>query len=314
MQKGIKLPASYTYITAFLTMSCNLNCSYCLNANNKNFDRKDFKIISGEKWVEALNRIVSRPEVPITFTGGEPFLHKDFIYIINNLKPELNIDILTNLKWGEKGLEKFIAEIKPERIKRDSPYASIRVSYHPEQMGNGEELVENVKKLQNAGFSIGIWAVQHPDSKTLESITQMQFRCREKGIDFRLKDFVGKYEGKDDIGRFFSILYGNYSKYSNSCFQETTKNCLCKTRELLIGTDARVYRCHRDLYAQEHSIGNLLDNNFKISEEFMPCGNFGQCEPCDVKVKTNHQQQPGYTSVEIKEISQALPLKEIFDV
>ncbi len=300
-KKEIKIPNNYKYIAVFLTMRCNLKCSFCLNSlyKSKKFNRTKFKEISGKEWVNSLNRIESKPEVPITLCGGEPSLHKDFIYIINHIRPKLKIDILTNLLY-DKGVERLIKEVNPNRIKRNSPYASIRVSYHSEQMGNGEKLVKNVKRLQDAGFSIGIWSVQHPHPKNLESITQMQFKCREVGIDFRLKDFTGKYEGVDDSGKSFSITYGDYSKYPNSILQDETKNCWCETSELLIGPDGNIYKCHRDLYSEEFPIGNIADNKFQIEDIFRQCNNYGQCHPCDVKVKTNYKQELGHTSVEIR--------------
>ncbi len=289
----IKIPENYKYISAFLTMRCNLGCSYCLNnlEISKNFNRAGFKEISGKQWVESLNRIKSRHEVPITFSGGEPFLHPDFFYILNNLKPELNIDILTNL-YNDKLVERFIKEINPERVKRNAPYASIRVSYHPEQM-DALKLVENVKKLKDAGFYVGIWSVQYPSPQQLQAITQMQFICKDARIDFRLKDFTGSYKGE---------IYGDYSKYPESVNNEKLKFCLCKTSELLIGPDGQVYRCHRDLFSEENPIGNILDNRFKIEDKFRPCYKYGQCHPCDIKVKTNYKQGLGHTSVEIKGI------------
>tara|TARA_Y100000034_G_scaffold45936_1_gene56489 strand:+ start:19185 stop:20078 length:894 start_codon:yes stop_codon:yes gene_type:complete len=292
-KRGISIPKEYKYISAFLTMRCNLSCSFCLNDFENDLNRERFNEISGKEWVNTLNKIEPKQNIPITFSGGEPFLHKDFIYIINNLKPELNIDILTNLIWGKKGLEKFISKINPERIKRNAPYASIRVSYHPEQMGDGKKLIENVKKLKDAGFSVGIWSVLYPGSKQLSAINQMQFRCKDAEIEFRLKEFTGEYNGKP---------YGNYSKYPNSILEENTKSCECKTSELLIGPNGDTYRCHRDLYARENTTGNITNPNFQIKDIFRLCNQYGKCNPCDVKVKTNHKQELGHTSVEIKEI------------
>ena len=292
----IKIPDTCKYISVFLSMRCNLNCSFCLNAFDKSFNRRRFEEIPGEAWIKALNRIESRSEVPITFSGGEPFIHKDFIDIANNLDPNLNIDILTNLYPNSTShknrLDRFLEEVNPKRIKRDSPYASIRVSYHPEQM-DADTLIKNVKRFQDKGFSIGIWAVLYSSSKQLSAINQMQFRCKDAGIEFRLKEFTGKYKGE---------LYGNYSKYPESVFQEKTKSCSCKTSELLIGPNANVYRCHRDLYAEENSIGNLTDPDFRTEGKFRPCDKYGQCHPCDVKIKTNYKQQLGHTSVEIKNV------------
>lgn len=292
----ITIPKEFKYIAIFPTMRCNLNCSFCLNSldKNKEFQRTKFKEISGEQWIGALNRLVSRPEVPITFSGGEPFLHKDFIHVINNIKPELNIDILTNLQWGEEGIKRFIKEVNPERIKRQAPYPSIRVSYHPEQM-DAAKLVENVKKLQDVGFSIGIYSVQYPSPQQLQAITQMQFRCLDAGVLFRLKDFTGEFKGE---------LYGDYSKYPealSSLFKP--KERLCRNSDLIIGPDGNVYKCHRDLYSEEFPIGNLTNPEFNLLYEFRKCFNFGKCHPCDIKLKTNYKQQLGHTSIEIKEIS-----------
>ena len=192
---NLVLPEHYKYIAALITMRCNLDCSFCLNAfSSKHFNRRSFSEIGGKYWIEGLNRILPKTGVPVTFSGGEPFLHRDFIDIVNNLKKDLEIDILTNLQWGVNGIERFINNVDPNRINRNSPYPSIRVSYHPEQMGNGASLIENVKKLRDAGFKIGIYAVQYPSPKQLEAITQMQFRCANEDLFFRIKDFTGKYE------------------------------------------------------------------------------------------------------------------------
>jgi hypothetical protein len=284
--KPVKIPEDYNYIACFLTLACNLDCSFCINTFGETGSAK--KHLSGKEWVRGLNRIISRDDLPLTLQGGEPTLHKDFIYILNNLKPELNIDILTNLQFDEGEL---IRRVDPERIKRDSPYASIRVSYHPEVM-ELEPLVKKVCKLQGAGFSVGIWGVTHPVQS--EQILEAQERCKALGIDFRTKEFLGEYQGR---------LYGTY-RYEGACEKISKKRVLCKTTELIIGGDGSVYRCHSDLYEGRAPVGNILDPGFGIEEVFRVCDFFGHCNPCDVKVKTNRFQRFGHTSVEIKELSE----------
>ena len=186
--KQIPLPVSYNYIGVFLTFGCNLKCSYCIN----NFEGSLLKrrIISGKEWVRLLNRLLCHQNLPVSLQGGEPSIHPDFIYIINNLKPELNIDILTNLNFD---IEKFIKLVDPDRIKRDAPYSSIRVTYHPETM-DFEETIDKVLKMLKKGYSIGIWSVLHPYHK--EHILKAQEECEKRGIDFRTKEFLGEYNGK----------------------------------------------------------------------------------------------------------------------
>lgn len=280
---SVRIPEHYNYIGAFLTLGCNLRCSFCIN--HYGTDGFEKKHLSGPEWVKGLNRIESRADLPITLQGGEPSLHKDFIHILNNVKPELNIDVLTNLQFD---VDEFISKVDPERIKRDAPYASIRVSYHPETMELAP-LMKKVLRLQDRGYSIGIWGVMHPAQA--EEILAAQEKCKREGIDFRTKEFLGEYKGE---------LYGTF-KYEGSVEKKFKKTVMCKTTELIMGPAGSVYRCHSDLYEGRAPVGNITDPEFRIEDIYRTCEHFGHCNPCDVKVKTNRFQQFGHTSVDIQE-------------
>ncbi len=277
----INIPLSYNYIAVFLIFRCNYKCSYCINY----FEVAKFsrKIISGKEWIKALNRINSRPDLPLTLQGGEPTIHKDFYEIVNNIKQESNIDLLTNLQFD---IYDFMKNVKPDRMKREAPYASIRVSYHPEQT-NEEELIEKVLIMQERGYSIGIWGVLHPNYEN--KVLAVQKVAQKKGIDFRTKEFLGFHEGK---------LYGKY-KYPGAAAMKDKKNCICKTTELLLDSEGLAHRCHHDLYEGYKPIGDIKDDKFQIEDKFRPCSVYGFCNPCDIKLKTNRFQHSGHTSVEI---------------
>lgn len=281
--KPLIIPESYNYIAVFLTLNCNLSCSFCINDFGTKARRVARRPLSGKEWADGLNRIISRPDLPVTLQGGEPTLHRDFIYIVNNIKPELNIDVLTNLR-DEKI---FIGKIEPNRLKRAAPYASIRVSYHPEQM-DLSKLVDKVLKMRDADFSVGIWGVMHPDRK--EEIKIAQKICKNKGIDFRTKEFLGEHKGK---------IYGQY-RHPEAISKKTKKTVFCKTSELIIGSSGDIYRCTADVYENRQPIGHILDPDFQIKDKFKTCDWFGHCNPCDIKIKTNRFQVFGHSSVEIK--------------
>jgi sulfatase maturation enzyme AslB (radical SAM superfamily) len=283
--KKIELPKSYNYIACFLTFECNLKCEYCINYfGNGSILKK--AVIPGEKWVQILNRLDCASDLPVTFQGGEPALHPDFIWIIKNLRKSLNIDILSNLNLN---VDEFIDSIEPDRLSRKAPYPNIRVSYHPQYM-NLDELIKKVLKMQNAGFSIGIFAILHPEFKQV--ILEAQGKCRNLGIDFRTKEFLGVFNGQ---------LYGSYF-YPQAVGNVSQKSCLCKTTELIIDPEGNAYRCHHDLYRDHAPLGSLLEPSFEINDVFRECGNFGDCNPCDIKIKTNRFQVYGHASMEIKDI------------
>ena len=280
--KPLIIPKSYNYIAVFLSLSCNLKCSYCINHYGESNLPKGH--LSGRDWVRGLNRIESRDDLPITLQGGEPSLHKDFIYILNNIERSLNIDVLTNLQFDEN---RFMRDIHPDRIKRNAPYASIRVSYHPEVM-DLDPLLEKTLELLRNGYSVGIWGLAHPNNEKLNE--EAKRKCSELGIDFRLKEFLGKFNDR---------LYGTYF-YKGSVENTLRQNVLCKTTELIIGPNGMIYRCHGDLYEDRESVGNILDPEFEIKDIYRECNYFGHCNPCDVKLKTNRFQKFGHTSVTIK--------------
>ena len=280
--KTVRVPEAYNYIGMFLTFGCNLSCSYCIN--NFEHDLLRRKITPGKEWVKYINRIESPPDLPVTLQGGEPSIHPDFFYIINNIKPELNIDILTNLQFD---LDEFTKKVDPERVKRDAPYASIRVSYHPETM-DLDDILKKTLKMQKAGFSIGIWSVLHPTVQ--EHVREARKKGVDMGIDFRTKEFLGEYNGK---------LHGTY-KYPGACEMKFKKKVLCKTSEFLTDPEGSIFRCHHDIYKGVNSIGNLFDPEYELQDIYSECDYFGYCNPCDIKIKTNRFQEFGHTSVDVR--------------
>lgn len=277
------------YIAVFLTFACPYRCSYCINSFESEPGRYG-RMMRGPDWVRGLSRLTNleKPDglVPVTLQGGEPSMHPEFYEIINALPERIRIDILTNLSFD---VEEMIAKVNPDRLRREAPYASIRVSYHPQQMDLDETLAKTHRLLE-AGFHIGVWSVRHPQQE--EIVLAARERAAREGIDFRLKDFLGYYRGK---------LYGQY-KYPDACSMQAKQRVQCRTTELILGPGGEAYRCHHDLYENYPPVGHILDPGFQPAGEFQSCDCYGYCNPCDIKVKTNRLQQFGHTSVAIRSV------------
>jgi hypothetical protein len=82
------------------------------------------------------------------------------------------------------------------------------------------------------------------------------------------------------------------------------KKVMCKNTVMPVAPDGNIYLCHSDLYfdRRERALGSITDESFIFPENYIPCDYYGLCSECDVKIKTNHYQQYGYTSVDIKEV------------
>ncbi len=278
--QDVSVSQRLAYVGIFLTFRCSFGCRYCINRFD---DLKPRKELTCEEWIKGLNRLrIGRQQmVPLTIQGGEPSCHDGFFDIINGLDERFYIDILTNLDFD---IERFIREIPPEKLKRDVPYASIRVSYHP---GGSrlKEVLNKVKFMQERGYSIGLFAVEHPDTD-IEIISK---EAEMLGIDFRTKEFLGRHKGR---------IYGRY-KFDEACSGRDQKKVLCRTGELLVAPDGHIHRCHRDLYKGENPVGHILDENLEIDFVYRECNVYGRCNPCDIKLKNNRFQQFGHCSVDI---------------
>jgi hypothetical protein len=152
--------------------------------------------------------------------------------------------------------------------------------------------------MQEAGFRVGLYGVLIPDEEVKRHILEIQEMCLKMGIDFRTKEFLGTYNGK---------LYGTF-RYEGSVRGNQMLYCDCKPSELIVDPGGYVYRCHADLYKGRTPIANILDENFTEEEmdKFRSCYFYGDCNPCDVKVKTNRFQIFGHTSVEIRDVRETI--------
>ena len=124
----IHVPEDYNYLAFFISLNCNLKCHYCINLNESDSTRSKMSgnMISGSDWVKAINRLeIGRDDLPVTFQGGEPTLHKDFFEIVNGVSDSIKLDLLTNMMFD---VDEFIANIPVAKFTRDAKYAAIRVS------------------------------------------------------------------------------------------------------------------------------------------------------------------------------------------
>jgi len=190
-------------------------------------------------------------------------------------------------------MDRFIAEVDPEKMNRPAPYAPIRVSYHPTEF-DIVEITERILTMQNAGFRVGIYGIDHPDQVKLNDAADKL--CKSLKIDFRRKPFLGWHEGK---------LYGRYTE-PQGLTGRAIGSCQCAPSELLIAPDGSIHRCHHYAYTKGEPLGNIADENLTLTEQCLPCSNFGLCNPCDIKVKNNRFQQFGHVAVKIRDI-------ELFD-
>lgn len=289
-KSSISLPPDYDYVACYLTDFCFLRCDYCLTDHHgADFTRgkggKEQQL-GADDWLDVFSRLEFPKDVVPTLQGGEPFMYRQIWEIIE--KSPVKLDILTALPPVVKR-DNFLALKNLGSLRRDAPYPNVRVSYHVGQ-NDIEELAQRVAELQDL-ISIGIYLVDHPAYP--DEANKAREICDRHGVFFKTKEFLGCYQGK---------MYGCYY-YPDACAGTVTRPVVhCRNTVLIISPSGDVYRCHSDLYhKREHlKVGNILEADFQIKDEEQLCNCYGLCSECDVKIKTNHYQEFGYTSVKIR--------------
>ncbi len=284
----IIIPENYDYVGIYLTDRCHLSCPYCITGHyGSKFLKQGSPSLEPEQWIKGLNRLVLPKDVPISFQGGEPFLYKGIWEILDNIKHK--VDIMTALPPFLKK-ENFLKLKTLDWNKREAPYPTIRVSYHKGQ-NEYKDLIERIAGLQDL-VSIGLYYLTNPDQRE-EETEAIKAYAKKFDVELRLKDFLGTYKGK---------TYGEFLYPDAVLGKKKGIKVFCKNSVVPVAPDGTIYLCHSDLYfnRREKSLGNIMDDTFEFPLNHLPCDDYGLCSECDVKIKTNHYQQYGYTSVDIK--------------
>jgi hypothetical protein len=288
MKRNLMLPDSYDYVGVYLTDACFLNCPYCITRHHgADYVRSGvFANLNGCQWVEGLSRLSLPEGTPVTLQGGEPFLYKDIWYILENLSQK--IDIMTALP-PFLTVDHFKRLRSLEWNKRNAPYPTIRVSYHHGQ-NDFRQLIARIAKLQEI-LSIGLYYLDFP-ATPMETIGELRSMAAQFGIELRKKEFLGEWNGR---------RYGNFLYRNAACGKIMHIPVKCSNTVVPIAPDGSIYRCHSDLYFRrsEGILGSILDDGFSFPKTPLSCDNYGLCNECDVKIKTNRFQQYGYTSASI---------------
>jgi len=148
--------------------ACNLACPFCLEGSKPGDTRLDrITLADAEPLMqEAIELGVEQ----FSFTGGEPFIVKDFINILNyasDLRPCL---VLTN---GTDALLKRLHQIRPLRQNRNPVSFRISIDWadkdrHDKGRGEGtfDQSLQAIVDLQKEGFNVSLARQIDPDENT----------------------------------------------------------------------------------------------------------------------------------------------------
>ena len=198
-----------------VTNKCNNECPFCHNEgqlkaealNMISFD--DFKTL-----IDILNgQIISE----LHFSGGEPFLNKDIVKMIEYVDKKTNwgIGCATNLSIITS---EQVASLAKTRVKFNIqfPYANERLFKLSTGNGDFYHICNQIKMIKQAGIRLGLNAVVQNNNK--EHIRELLLFAIENEVALKLLPQIGL----DESVLFKNELYPVLKEYATDCYDKKT--------------------------------------------------------------------------------------------
>lgn len=249
---------------------CNYRCPYCWFYGKWEYLKGQNLYPAVEQLVRFWKNIYSKyGKAKISITGGEPFLYPNFTELIKELSQLHMIEIVTNLSID---IDNFIKEANLENLE-------IRPSFHP-LFADFDTFVERaialkVKKPEQ-NISYLAWPPQ------IKQLRFLQDKFLKFGISIFTQPFYGEYKGTrypdsytDEEKNIIAPFLGNRGgkTFQVEPIKTRGKPCAAGQRYAVIHPDGKVLRCGglNSLSPDKAIIGNLLDEDFELLREPLPC-------------------------------------------
>ncbi|MBS4025818.1 MAG: mycofactocin radical SAM maturase [Clostridia bacterium] len=175
---GLRAPICITWE---ITSSCNLACKHCLAANMV-FPAGDLDFIEA---TELINQLAEMEVFYINIGGGEPFIRKDILAILQyvNLKG-IPIQLSTNGTLIDDQLAKMLSEITDLRFQVSLDGARLETNDFIRGPGSFAGAVDAVRVLVKRGLPVSVnFVVTKDNLHELEDCYQL---ARQYGAKFRV--------------------------------------------------------------------------------------------------------------------------------
>ena len=255
--------------------ACNLACDFCLEGSKPGDTRLGLvRLHEVRPYIEEAMELGVEQ---FSFTGGEPFLAKDFpkiLILASSYRPCL---VLTN---GTEALQRRIRQLEPLLT---SPYAtSFRVSLdHYEEkthdLGRGEgnfiKALQGLKMLHDMGFSVSvarhIWPGE--DRLTTEAAFAELFRSHGLPHDLAMVAFPD-FALPGSLPDVPHVTTDCMTRYQN---EASRKEFMCAFSRMIVKTDGamRTYACTLVDDDPEYDLGSSLTDSMaeRISMKHHRC-------------------------------------------
>lgn len=154
-----------------ITNACNLHCIHC----NMNSGIKCKNELTKEECFKVIDELKKNHVQRLTFFGGEPFIRKDFLEIVDYaFKSGMFINVTTNSLLLTDGIiENELYKFDLVRVSLDGPNPELH-EYIRNQKGVFNKTIENIKKMVSNGVDVGVvTCISHKNMNDIEEMINL---------------------------------------------------------------------------------------------------------------------------------------------
>jgi len=206
------------YLRLAVTDKCNLRCSYCMPENMKFVNNKE--LLSYEEMIRLVQILAREGVNKIRITGGEPFLRKNIMYLLESLTQIAGVNkiaITSNATQALEHLPKLLGlGIKTFNISIDS--LDRNRFFEITRRDRYEDVMECIYEMMKMDLDLSLNCVVI-DKKNTQDILPFVELTRANKVSVRFIEempFNGRGEGHSGIEwNYMRILEHIESKYPN---------------------------------------------------------------------------------------------------
>ncbi|MBZ0166357.1 MAG: radical SAM protein [Candidatus Omnitrophica bacterium] len=261
-QRGYIQPESLKELWFHTGTICNLSCPFCLEGSKPGDDR--LNTITVEDALPFMDEACALGAERFSFTGGEPFVIKDMIKILDAALDRLPCLVLTN---ATHPLQRRMEEIRP--LLGKSHPLSFRISFdypdpqrHDAGRGQGNFVLslQTMKELHQMGFPISIARQREMNEDPQAVDRQYQGHFKKAGVpkDTRIISFPD-FLKPGSIADVPHITHRCMTLYHD---EDSRSRFMCNFSKMLVKKDGRmrVYACTLVDDDEDYDLGGTLTN------------------------------------------------------
>lgn len=266
-----------------ITNECNLQCLHCFNYIDKKSERLKYIDISTLKKI--INICKTYGIFELKLSGGEPFLHPNFIKILKLLeKEEIMYTIYTNGSYLSEKNCSILKKLKYLKKIKVSIEGSKEINDYIRGKDSFNNVIKNCKNINSKLIEFNLTLNRYNYKHIFDLVKELNKNNLETTIDLGLIRYNNKIK-KTDLVFKSKQEYIEFANYCKKNFFDLKKNknyfaCSGGYSSCAIDVYGNVFPCGMLQHEKKFIIGNINNESFNKIWNDIKMINFNICNEC----------------------------------